>query len=242
MNNRLNNRFLKEFNLKNAIKKIAYGSPASNAIQIQDDGKYLLLGHGRMEEGFSFKVPKTVNFITLTKVSESCVFDSRFDNEIKEFYKNGFTIFDKNDLSETLSQPGEELLVKLRKIEPRINFKNHLGSSIANEMFLNFNTNGTRGIGIVDLKNKSNKIKNIINLSNNKKVKFKQILLSTLLSMYDDHTTNTSKHKTFILCACRDFSGTDLSKRFFARSVSGYPNNTTPRPLKNSQGNSQGSS
>ena len=235
----MNNRFLKEFNQKNAINLINWDDSPANAIEIQDDGKYLLLGHGSMQEGYSFKVPKTVNFITLTKVNMSCVFNKTFDDEIKLFYKKGFTIFDNNDLSETLSQQGQLLEHTLKKMEPKIEFKNHLGNSIANEMFLDFNTSGTRGIGIVDLKNKSNKIKNIINLSNNRKFKFKQILLSTLLSMYDDHTTNNSKHKTFILCACRNFSGNDASKKLFARSLSGYSSNTTPGTKRS---NSLGSS
>ena len=65
------------------------------------------------------------------------------------------------------------------------------------------------------------------------KFKINQILLSTLLYMYDDHTTNKSKHKTFILCACRNFSGNNPAGRLFARTLSGYPNNNTPRNKSN---------
>jgi hypothetical protein len=205
---------------------------------MKQDGKYLLLGHGTMLEGFSFEVPKNINFITLTKVGHTYVFNSNFDKEIIDFYKEGFTIFNNNDLDETLSHDGELLLARLREIDENIVFKNHLGSSPANEMFLNFNTEGTRGIGIVDLQNKTNKIRNIVNLSNNRKFKFNQILLSTLLYMYDDHTTNKSKHKTFILCACRNFSGNNPAGRLFARTLSGYPNNKTPRTKSNGPGSS----
>ena len=63
-------------------------------------------------------------------------------------------------------------------------------------------------------------------------------MLSTLLYMYDDHTTNRTKHKTFILCACRNFSGNNPNRKLIARTRSGYPNNTTPRTKSNGPGNS----
>jgi hypothetical protein len=234
--NHSNNQFLLEIAPAGKKLLIQYNGIASDPIQMSQDGKYLLLGHGSLIDGFSFRVPKNINFITLTKVGENCVFNFKFDKEIMDFYKRGFTIFDNNDLSIKLTYDGELLLAKLKEKDPRIEFKNHLGSTIANEMLLDFNTSGTRGIGIVDLQNKTNKIRNIINLSNNKKIKFKQILLSTLLSMYDDHTTNKRKNKTFIVCACRSFLGNNPNNRHFARTISGYPNNKTPRSVSNNPG------
>ena len=214
-------KLLREYNLTEAVKLVKYNTkPASDAIRMDQDGKYLLLGHGSMFEGFSFRVPKNINFITLTKVGDACVFSRKFDKEIIDFYKKGNHIFVRNDLGKTLTTDGDLLLATLRKNDPEIEFKNHLGTTIANEMFLDFNTDGKSGIGIIDLQNNTNKIRNIINLSNNRKIKFNQILLSTLLSMYDDHITNKSKNKTFIICACRNFLGNNSSRKHFARTVS----------------------
>lgn len=107
------NKLGNQISLTKAIKMIKYGNRASNAIQMKQDGKYLLLGHGTMLEGFYFEVPTNINFITLTKVGHTCVFNSKFDKEIINFYKKGSTIFNNNDLGETLSPDGELLLATL---------------------------------------------------------------------------------------------------------------------------------
>jgi hypothetical protein len=163
--------------------------------------------------------------------------DYSIDKEIQDFYKAGNTLFQNNDLSDKLTENGEKLMHKLNsKYRNEVyHFKNHLEDSIANEMFLDFSRTGTtegsvRSIGMVDLLEKKNySIKNVINLSNNKKYTIKQILLSTLLSMYSDNITNKSIKKTFIICACRGFSGKNNNSKFLARTISGTLANTTPR-------------
>lgn len=186
------------------------------------------------------KFQKNINFITITKVSSNCRVNYSFDKEIQDFYKTGKTLFKNNDLSNELTDDGELLMVKLNSLfqgEEIYYFKNHLENSIANEMFLDFSRTGTtegsvRSIGMVDLLEKKNfSIKNVINLSNNKKYTIKQILLSTLLSMYSDNINinNKSKKKTFIVCACRGFSGKNNTSKFLARTISGTQANTTPR-------------
>lgn len=232
--------FLREIDLRNAIRHVKYNKESTNPIRMNmtENGKYLLLAHGRTEEPYNFIVPKNINFITITKVSSNCKLNYSFDKEIKDFYKAGNTIFQNNDLNENLTENGEKLMAKLNSLFPGKEiyyFKNHLEDSIANEMFLDFSRTGTtegsaRSIGMVDLlENKNFNIKNVINLSNNKKYTVKQILLSTLLSMYSDNINNKSKKKTFIVCACRGFSGKNNTSKYLARTVSGTEANTTPR-------------
>ena len=230
---------LREINLRNAIKEIKYNNKSKNPIQMNmsENGKYLVLAHGRTEEPYNFRVPKNINFITITKVSSNCMLDYSIDQEIQAFYKSGYTIFENNDLSEKLTENGRILMNKLNSIYGKeiYHFKNHLQDSIANEMFLDFDRTSTtegsvRSIGMIDLINKKNySIKNVINLSNNNKYILKQILLSTLLSMYSDNITNKSKNKTFIICACRGFSGNNNRSKLLARITSGTQGNTTPR-------------
>ena len=235
---------LREIDLRNAIRHVKYNGESKNPFRMNmtENGKYLLLAHGRTEEPYNFKVPKNINFITITKVSSNCRVNYSFDKEIQDFYKTGKTLFQNNDLSKKLTKDGELLMAKLNSLfrgEEIYYFKNHLEDSIANEMFLDFSRTGTtegsvRSIGMVDLlKNKNFNIKNVINLSNNKKQTIRQILLSTLLSMYSDNIINKSKRKTFIVCACRGFSGKNNTSKYLARTVSGTQANTTPRPNSN---------
>lgn len=208
----------------------------TDPINMRPNGKYLLLSHGRLMTGFSFRVPKNINFITLTRFS-ICTLHPKFDNEINDFYKAGHTIFENNDLSKKLTESGKLLQEKLKVKEPNIHFKNHLGETIANEMLLAFTSKGA-GLhsGIVELnRGGTKKIKNVYNLYNSytvndkgrlgarfkQRAKLNQILLSTLLSMYDDNITNQNKKLTFILVACRSFSNNNSEReKSFARNVS----------------------
>ena len=80
-------------------------------------------------------------------------------------------------------------------------------------MFLSFKRDGSkegveRAIGIKDLLKNSNKPKNITNLSNvSRESQIKQILLSSLLSMYHEQILRGRENikKVFIIRACRGF-------------------------------------
>jgi hypothetical protein len=243
---------LREINIRRAINYIKFNNKIENPVKMNmtENGKYLLLAHGRTIEPYNFKVPKNINFITITKVSSNCMLDYSIDKEIQDFYKAGHTIFQNNDLSVNLTENGEKLMQKLNQRYDRevYYFKNHLQNTTANEMFLDFNrdsrTEGSvKSIGIIDLLGKNDSIKNVIDLyisknkntnNKNKKYKIKQILLSTLLSMYSDNIINKNKKKTFIICACRGFSGNNNSNKLLARTVSGTQAEKTPRSQNNS--------
>jgi hypothetical protein len=178
-------------------------------------GKYMILAHGSVMEGFTFLIPKNINIVTLVKVGHNSPADKYVDDSIKKLYKNGDTLFQKNDLGRDLTQAGKNLLEELQRRHPGggFEFKNHKGGVIANEMFLNFNRDASkegtvRGIGIKDLLKNSNQIKNIANLYNSSsQYQIKQILLSSLLSMYDEQTIRGRENinKVFIIRACRGF-------------------------------------
>jgi hypothetical protein len=197
------------------------------------NGKYMILAHGSILEGYNFRIPKNINFITLTTVGCNIPTDIRIDRAIQSFYKSGKTLFQNNDLEKNLTEEGLSLLKQLKSLHPDLDFKNHLGGSIANEMFLNFTRDGSkegnfRAIGIIDLSKNSNKPKNIANLNNeSRRTKINQILLSSLLSMYDEKLIKNSKSikKIFIIRACRGFQEGQSST---AAKFAGFISNQSP--------------
>jgi hypothetical protein len=208
------------------------------------NGKYILFAHGNTQAGYSFKIPKNINFITLTRVNYTCDINPMMDQLLLDFYRRGKTIFENNDLGKELTEAGTQLLKYIQQhFSETIDFKNHLGNEIANEMFLSFSSSGEgqqKSLGILDLENKSSSIKNMKNVislySNSKNRKINQILLSSLLTMYDNQSSKIKK--TFIICACRGFnSESSNNNKAVARAISGYSNNRTSRPgyLSNNQ-------
>jgi hypothetical protein len=197
------------------------------------NGKYMILAHGSILQGYNFRIPKNINFITLTTVGCNIPTDYRIDREIQSFYKRGKTLFQNNDLEKELTEEGDGFLKQLQLLYPSLDFKNHLGGSIANEMFLNFTRNGSkegnfRAIGIIDLSKNSNKPKNIANLNNeSRRTKINQILLSSLLTMYDEKLIKNSKgiKKIFIIRACRGFQEGYPSA---AANFAGFISNQSP--------------
>lgn len=213
---------------------------SSNPINSDNINKYLVLAHGAIVTGNTFIVPNNINFITLTGTNEAIAMHSHIDEQIQAFYNRGYFIFDNNDLSPNISENGERLLSYLKqRIDPRIRFKNHLSTSIANEMILNFTKTGSTegqetGIGIIELpthisqqgKNK----KNLYNMRNDSKFIIKKILLSELLSMFHDKYKATGRKFTFIIRACRKWNKSIVTNeaRLLARTVSGTQGNMTP--------------
>ena len=185
----------------------------SNSVEPFDinsqNGKYIISAHGSIMGGYTFKVPEKINFITLSEPGFGIPPDLAMDKAIETIYKKGKSLFSNNDLGEKLTLEGENLLDEFRRKYPsdHLFFKNHLGKSIANDMFLSFNRNGkTEGslrlIGIKELSSKnSNQLKNITNLYNRSRgYKIDQILLSSLLRMYADFIEE-GKKKIFIVSA-----------------------------------------
>ena len=178
-------------------------------------GKYMILAHGSVIEPYTFRIPKNINIITLVKVGHNSPSSKYVDDSIKKLYQNGDTLFQNNDLSRKLTQAGKNLLEELQRMHPGagFEFKNHKGGTIANEMFLSFRRDGNkegtvRAIGIKDLLKNSNQIKNITNLYNSSsQYQIKQILLSSLMSMYDEQIISNREdiNKVFIIRACRGF-------------------------------------
>jgi hypothetical protein len=220
-------------------------------IEVKKKAKYILRAHGVILQGYTFRVPKNINFITITELGEKCSINALLDKEIIEFYKRKNTIFENNDLSETISEQGEFLQAKLRQLDIHIKFKNHLGNSIANEMLLDFVAGGmVRGTGILNLNNRVNfsnrrkLYKNLFDLyNNNQKGLIKKMLLSNILTMYDLFTFNNNNIErnnpdtklTFILMACRGFAlnnsninsnnGVLLARRVSGKSVTSRASN-----------------
>ena len=231
------------------FNKYNFSKGPGSRVHVKKKAKYILRAHGVMLQGLTFEVPTNINFITITKLGEGCSVDELLDREIIEFYKAGHTIFENNDLSETISSQGEFLQSQLRRMYENIEFKNHLGDSVANEMFLDFVTGGlVRGTGILNLNNSVNYsnrrglYKNLFNLySTNQKGLIKNMLLSNVLTMYDHFTfdnnninrNNATKKLTFILMACRNFrnnknrNGVGLARRVSGKSEN-KPSNNTP--------------
>lgn len=193
-------------------------------------GKYMILAHGHILEPYTFRIPKNINFITLVKIGYDTPFDKIIDDSIEKLYKNGNTLFQKNDLGRKLTQEGKSLLEQLQSRFPDkgLEFRNHKGGTIANDMLLSFkrdsSTEGSiRGIGIKDLLKKSNQPKNITNLYNfSKQHQIQQILLSSLLSMYDEHMLRGRENinKVFIISACRSFQAEKWVGWNFAGEIS----------------------
>lgn len=235
---------LKKYNKYNISKK------PDVKIQVKKKAKYILRAHGVMLQGYTFRVPKNINFITITELGQECSIDELLDKEIIEFYKSGNTIFKNNDLSETISEQGELLQAKLRQLDRHIQFKNHLGNSIANEMLLDFVTGGmVRGTGILNLNNSVNfsnrrkLYKNLFDLYHENQIGLiKKMLLSNILTMYDLFTfnnnnierNNSNKKLTFILMACRGFAsninnnGVLLARRVSGKNVTSRASNNPP--------------
>jgi hypothetical protein len=221
------NNLLREVRPNNKERLTVYNrTPTKIPFQMNmtQNGKYILFAHGYVYAGYSFNIPKNINFITLTRVSDSCEVNPSMDKIILDFYRAGNTIFKNDDLGKDLTDNGERLLITLQtQFDPSIDFKNHLGGKIANEMVLNFSSSGEgqqKSVGIIDLGNQQSNLKNMKNLINlNKSVKINQILLSSLLTMY---SLNASIKKTFIICACRSFneSNTNANKEL-SRTISG---------------------
>lgn len=219
-------------------------APASR-VHVKKKAKYILRAHGVMLQGFTFTVPTNINFITITKLGEGCSIDELLDKEIIEFYKAGYTIFENNDLSEKISSQGEILQNRLKGMFEHIEFKNHLGDSVANEMVLDFVTGGlVRGTGILNLNNLNKSVnfsnrrklyKNLFDLySTNQKGLIQRMLLSNVLTMYDHFTfdnnninrNNGNKKLTFILMGCRNFmNNNNTNGVHLARQVSGKVGN-----------------
>ena len=182
-------------------------------------GKYMILSHGSVMEPYTFRIPKKINIITIVKVGHNCPASKYADKAIEKLYKNGNTLFQNDDLSRELTREGQNLLVELQSMYPSkgFEFRNHKGGTIANEMFLSFRRDGAkegteRAIGIKDILKNSNQPKNITNLYNgSRKHQIKQILLSSLMSMYDEQTINDKENKTkvFIVNSCRGFQRKD---------------------------------
>jgi hypothetical protein len=235
MNVSRNNRLLHEINPNHKKSIIEYNSTPTKIpfqMNMTKNGKYILFAHGDVYAGFSFRIPRNINIITLTRADDICAINRDINRMIFDFYKSGLTIFENNDLGKRLTEDGERLLLTMKRIfSPSIDFKNHLGNEIANEMFLSFSSNSEgqhKSIGILDLGNpKSNlkNMKNVINLSNlNRSLKINQILLSSLLTMY---SLKTSKKKTFIIGACRGFiKGSSNNNKEIARTISGTQGRT----------------
>jgi hypothetical protein len=235
MNVSRNNRFLHEINPNHKKLFLEYNSTPTKIpfqMNMTKNGKYILFAHGNVQAGFSFRIPKNINIITLTRADDNCAINPNMDKMILDFYKSGLTIFENNDLGKRLTEDGERLLLTMKRtFSPSIDFKNHLGNEIANEMFLSFSSNGEgqhKSIGILDLgdpKSNLKNMKNVINLSNfNRSLKINQILLSSLLTMY---SLKTSKKKTFIICACRAFpNGSSNNNKEIARTISGTQGRT----------------
>jgi hypothetical protein len=218
--NRNNSLVLLEYQNKNSIIRRSNLEPDfemnngnSNRNENQESiGKYIISGHGSIMEAYTFRVPKNINFITLVKLGYGSPISKTVIDFIIKLYKNGNTLFKNNDASRELTLEGKNLLKNLKSLLPEqaeaLEFRNHKGGTIANEMFLRFVRDGStegqeRWIGIRNiLKNElTNQPKNIINLYNNRRrTKIDQILLSSLLNMYDD-----GRKKVFIITACRVF-------------------------------------
>jgi hypothetical protein len=237
------NSLLREFPFNEALlkkyNKYDFSKKPTVPIPVKKKAKYILRAHGSMLDGFTFRIPTNINFITITELGEKCSIDGLIDKEIIEFYNKGNTIFENNDLSNKISEQGILLQDRLRIRDRHIEFKNHLGDSIANDMYLDFTTGGqVRGTGILDLNNTktinfSNRrklYKNLFDLySNNQQGLINSMLLSNILTMYDLFTftnnnikqRNPNKHLTFLLMACRVFSTNNNASKLLARTVSG---------------------
>ena len=219
--NQLNKLRLLEYSEKNSkIKRNKLMDPfeMNNGKQNETGkqiGKYMILAHGSVMEPFNFRIPNNINIITLVRAGYTYRGGKDIDDVIKKFYKKGNTLFQKNDLSKRLTREGENLLIELQRTYPTagFEFRNHKGGTIANEMFLSFRRDGAkegtvRAIGIKDLLKNSNQIKNITNLYNSSsQYQIKQILLSSLMSMYDEQIISNREdiNKVFIIRACRGF-------------------------------------
>jgi len=257
MYNYFMNTLLREIPFNKAFKELTkynFSKRPDVPIKVKKNAKYILRAHGTILEGFTFRVPTNINYITITELGEKCSIDELLDKEIIEFYKRGFTIFKNNDLDETISDEGKYLQTQLKKLDRHIEFKNHLGDSIANEMFLDFVTGGlVRGTGILNLNNRGNfsnrrkLYKNLFDLySNNQEGLIKTMLLSHVLTMYDLFTftknninkRNPNQKLTFILMACRGFTSNNLNNnnngKLLARRVSGK-NSVTSKAKNNEE-------
>lgn len=235
----------KNFNFNNSLTLLEY--PSKNTLiersslespfemnNEQSIGKYMICAHGSVMEVYTFKVPRNINFITLVKLGYKCPAQKPIVNYIIKLYKNGNTLFQKDDTSKKLTLEGKSLLENLKLMFPEdadaFDFKNHKGGTIANEMFLRFvrdsSTEGReRCIGIRDIlkSNKNNQPKNITNLNNStKRTKIDQILLSSLLNMYEN-----DRKKVFIINSCRIFQRDERwAGHNWAGEISRRANNT----------------
>lgn len=235
----------RNFNINNSLrlidfpnkKRVIQRSSLESPFEMNNEksiGKYMISAHGSVMEVYTFRIPKNINFITLVKLGFGTPVTGPIIGDIITLYKNGNTLFQRNDTSKRLTREGESLLKDLKKKYPQythgLDFKNHLGGSIANEMFLSFVRDGStegqeRWIGIRDIlkNNKNNQPKNITNLNNStKRTKIDQILLSSLLNMYEN-----DRKKVFIITACRIFQRDERwAGHNWAGEISRRANNT----------------
>jgi hypothetical protein len=208
----------KYLELKNQLggklpEHLVYPIPPIALIESNKSNKYIIRSHGVMT-GKSFFIPAGINIINLSELENAVPLNKIFDNELFAIYDEKNTIFENNDNSRKKTDLGEkfENTWKSRSGFEKINFKNHPGPMIVNDMYLSFTGNcigDACSVDVIEDFNKRHITKRNIKLNyifhGGHVEEIKTILLSDLINFIlgGKGINNYGGNFTFIINACR---------------------------------------